>query len=301
MRSRRLHTQRKFFSLRLLFRTALIGAWALPGVFPIAQATAASVEVFHADSLAGPMRELKKAFEAKHQGVTINLTSGVSRQLAERILKGDTCDVFAPSSPAVVDEDLMNKKIASSGTDAASWYVIFSANEMAVITAKGNPLKIRQVADLVKPEVKFVRVTGEKDLATNRTIEFLKKAAALEGKPELAQKIIDSAMVDPTKPNSVPDTVRAVREGKANAGVVYYSAAVAARNDLDIVRFPASVNLSDSIENAATVPGTAKNAKDAMEFVKFLLSTEGQNILKETGQPPVVPAIRKGNVPAELK
>ena len=301
MRFRRLHPKRKILSLGLLFRTVLIGAWTLPGVFPIAQATAASVEVFHADSLAGPMQQLKKAFEGKHQGVTINLTSGVSRQLAERILKGDTCDVFAPTSPAVVEQDLMNKKIAGSGNEAASWYVIFSANEMVVITAKGNPLKIRQVADLVKPEVKFVRVTGEKDLATNRTIEFLKKAAALEGKPELAQKIIDGAMVDPTKPNSVPDTVRAVREGKANAGVVYYSAAVAARNDLDIVRFPASVNLSDSIENAATVPGTAKNAKDAMEFIKFLLSTEGQNILKETGQPPVVPAIRKGNVPAELK
>ncbi len=271
------------------------------GVFPIGWATAASLEVFHADSLAGPMQELKKAFEGKNQGVTLNLTSGVSRQLAERILKGDTCDVFAPSSPAVVDEDLMNKKIPGSGKDAASWYVVFSANEMVVITTKGNPMGIRQVADLVKPEVRFVRVTGEKDLATNRTIEFLKKAAALEGKPDLAQKIIDGAMVDPSKPNSVPDTIRAVREGKANAGVIYYSAAVAARNDLDIVRFPAGVNLSDSIRNAASVPGTAKNEKDAMAFVKFLLSAEGQNILKETGQPPVVPAIRKGNVPAEIK
>jgi molybdate transport system substrate-binding protein len=278
----------------------LIGGLIL-SFFPINRATAASVEVFHADSLAGPMQQLKKAFEGKHRAVTINLTSGVSRQLAERILKGDTCDVFAPSSPAVVDKDLMNKKIAGSGKDAASWYVVFSANEMVVITAKGNPLGIRQVADLAKPEVKFVRVTGEKDLATNRTIEFLKKASALEGKPELAQKIIDGAAVDPSKPNSVPDTVRAVREGKANAGVVYYSAAVAARNDLDIIRFPASVNLSNAIQNVAAVPGTAKNEKDAMEFVKFLLSAEGQNILKETGQPPVVPAIRKGNVPAEIK
>ena len=83
--------------------------------------------------------------------------------------------------------------------------------------------------------------------------------------------------------------------------MVYYSAAVAAKNELDIIRFPASVNLSDSIRNAAAVPGTAKNVKDAMEFVKFLLSAEGQNILKETGQPPVVPAVRKGNVPVELK
>ncbi|HXK27655.1 MAG TPA: extracellular solute-binding protein [Candidatus Binatia bacterium] len=117
----------------------------------------------------------------------------------------------------------------------------------------------------------------------------------------MAQKIIDGAVVDPSKPKSVADTIRAVKVGKANAGVVYYSAAVAARNELDIIRFPASVNLSNAIQNVASVPGTAKNEKAAMDFVRFLLSAEGQNILKETGQPPVVPAIHKGNVPAEIK
>jgi ABC-type thiamine transport system substrate-binding protein len=38
-----------------------------------------------------------------------------------------------------------------------------------------------------------------------------------------------------------------------------------------------------------------------MDFVKFLLSTEAQSILKETGQPPVVPAIQKGDIPTQLK
>ena len=287
---------------RILMRAGLaIGGMCLAGGLVIGQAQAASLEVFHADSLAGPMQEIKKAFEAKYQGVTINLTSGVSRQLAERIMKGDPCDVFAPSSPAVIDEDLMRKPIAGSPRDAASWYVVFSANEMVVITEKGNPLGIRQAADLAKPGVKFVRVTGAKDLATNRTLEFLKRATALEGRPELAQKISDGAVVDPAKPTSVPDTIRAVREGKANAGVVYYSAAVAAGKDLNIIRFPASVNLSDSIRNAASVPGTARNVKEAMDFVKLLLSAEGQRILMETGQPPVVPAIRRGDVPADIK
>jgi molybdenum ABC transporter molybdate-binding protein len=290
--------------------TSASGAWlqavlaiclAAIGVLPATGTMAGIVEVFHADSLAGPMRELKKAFEEKNKEVTINLTSGVSKQLAERILKGDGCDVFAPSSPAVVDEDLMNKKVTGSDRDAASWYVIFSGNEMVVITGKGNPLGIRQVSDLVKPEVRFLRVTGAKDLATGRTIEFLKRAAALEGNQELAQKIIDATMGDPSKPTSVPETVRAVREGNAGAGVVYYSAAVAARNDVEIIRFPASVNMSDAIQNAALVPGTVKNPGDANDFVRFLLTTEAQAILKETGQPPIVPAIRKGSVPAGLQ
>jgi molybdate transport system substrate-binding protein len=286
---------------RSKLRIVLAIGLAATGVLPATVAMAGVVEVFHADSLAGPMRELKKAFEAKNKDATVNLTSGVSKQLAERILQGDGCDVFAPSSPAVVDQDLMNKKVAGSDRDAASWYVIFSANEMVVITAKGNPLAIRQVSDLAKPEVRFVRITAEKDLAAGRTIEFLKRAAALEGKPELAQKIMDASAPDASKPASVPETVRAVREGSASAGVVYYSAAIAARDGVDIIRFPASVNGSDSIRNAALVPGTAKNPKDANDFVRFLLTAEAQAILAETGQPPVVPAIRKGNVPPDVQ
>ncbi len=95
--------------------------------------------------------------------------------------------------------------------------------------------------------------------------------------------------------------VDAVRQGKADAAVVYYSAAVAARNDVDIVRFADNVNMSEAIRNAATVPGTAGNVTDATAFVAYLLSPEAQAILKDTGQPPVVPAIRKGAVPAEIR
>jgi ABC-type molybdate transport system substrate-binding protein len=62
----------------------------------ISKAGAGTIEVFHADSLAGPMAALKKAFEGKNPGVTINLTGGTSKALAERIIKGETCDVFAP-------------------------------------------------------------------------------------------------------------------------------------------------------------------------------------------------------------
>lgn len=171
---------------------------------------------------------------------------------------------------------------------------------MVIITAKGNPLGIRRIADLAQPQVKVARVTGEKDLATGRTIEFLKRAAAGEGRPELAQKIVDGAPADPANPTSVSSTVNAVKEGRANAGVVYYSSAVAARNDVDVVRFPESVNLSDTIRNAAVVPESSRNAREALDFVRLLISAEARNILNETGQPPVVPPLRKGAVPAEV-
>jgi molybdenum ABC transporter molybdate-binding protein len=254
------------------------------------------IEVFHADSFAGPLSKLKNHYEAKNKGASINLSSGTSKELAERILRGDTCDVFASSSPAVI-EDLMKETLVASNQAAASWYVIFSANEMVVIVEKGNALGIRNIEDLAKSEVKFVRVTGDKDLATTRTIEFLNRASSLEGRPEVARIIINKGIADPSKPTSVPDVVRAVREGNANAGVVYYSAAVAAGGKVDTIRFPDSINMSEAIRNAACVPDNATNRKGGIDFVGFLLTSEAQEILKATGQPPVVPAIRRGNVP----
>jgi molybdate transport system substrate-binding protein len=278
------------------------GRWLAGALLVLAagQVLATDLEVFHADSLAGPMRELKRAFEAKNPGIDLKLTSGVSRELAGRILKGDPCDVFASSSPAVIDEDLIGRKIAGSGKDAASWYVVFSANEMVVIVAKGNPLGIRDVSDLARPQVRFARINGEKDLATGRTIEFVKRTTTREGKPDLAAKIIDGAVVDPAKPTTVPEAVAMVRDGRANASVVYYSAAVAAKGDVDILRYPEDVNMSEAIRNAATVPGTARYAKEATAFVRFLITPEAQAILTRTGQPPVAPALRKGAVPADI-
>jgi molybdate transport system substrate-binding protein len=251
------------------------------------------VEVWHADSLAGPMNEMKKAFEARNPDIKVNLTSGRSRELAERILKEDDCDVFAPSDPAVV-KDMFGKK--AGGKDAASWYVVFSANELVIITRKGNPLGVKQMTDLVKDQIKLARVTGEKDMATNRTIEFVKRAAAAEGRSDVAQKIIDGAVREQT----VPDVLKAVKTGKADAGIVYLSAAVTAADETEIISFPAKVNLNENIRNVVTIPGTAKDIKAAILFIKLMLSTEGREILKKTGQPPIVPPIREGNVPVDI-
>jgi molybdate transport system substrate-binding protein len=283
-----------FYSLCLpIFILSLAGCGTIQKTTQMAGGEKMMLEVWHADSLAGPMIEMKKAFEAKNTDIMVNLTSGRSKELAERILKGETCDVFAPSDPAVA-KDMFGKQV--SGKAAASWYVVFSANEMVVITGKGNPLGIKRMTDLAKSGVQLARVTGEKDMATNRTVEFIKKATAAEGKPEGAQKIIDGAV----KENTIPDVLKALKSGKANAGIVYLSAAVTVASEADILSFPAKVNLSENIRNVATIPATAKNATAADSFIRFLLSTEGRQILRKTGQPPIVPPIKEGNVPFDI-
>jgi molybdenum ABC transporter molybdate-binding protein len=276
-----------------VFVLSLAGCGKSPAATQNAGGKQMIIEAWHADSLAGPMKEMKKAFEAKNPDVTVNLSSGRSKELADRILNGEACDVFAPSDPQVV-KSMIGKRV--NGKEAAAWYIVFSANEMVVITKKGNPLGMKQMVDLTKGGVKFARVTGEKDMATNRTIEFIKKTTSAEGKPELAQKIIDDAI----RENTIPDVLKALKSDKANAGIVYLSAAVTVADDADIIYFPAKVNLSENIRNVVTVPGTALNVKTADNFIKFVLSAEGRKILKKTGQPPIVPPIKEGKVPFDI-
>ena len=97
---------------------------------------------------------------------------------------------------------------------------------------------------------------------------------AQEGKSELAQKIVNCAPVDPARPTGVPDVVNAITDGRADAGVIYYSAAIVARNNVEIIRFSETVNLSEAIRNAAAVPATARNLREANAFVAFLLTPE---------------------------
>jgi len=251
------------------------------------------IEVWHADSLAGPLNEMKRVFEVKHSAVTVNITAGRSRELAERILRGETCDVFAPSDPAVVKE-MFAKKIGSRA--AASWYVVFSANELVVITPKGNPCRLVKMIDLARKGTKLARVTGENDMATGRTVEFITRACTLEGNPDLSQKIIAEAAPE----NTIPDVLQAVKSGKVDAGIVYRSAAVTIAGAAEILSFPAEVNLGEKIRNAVTIPGTAGNEAAALSFVRFMLSAEGGRILLATGQPPLIPPLAEGNIPREI-
>jgi ABC-type molybdate transport system substrate-binding protein len=71
------------------------------------------------------MKELKAAFEARQRGVTVHLVTGRSEPLAEQILKGDPCDVFAPSAADVIDRLLLGKKIAGTDQVAATWISSF--------------------------------------------------------------------------------------------------------------------------------------------------------------------------------
>ncbi|MBP1932721.1 molybdate ABC transporter substrate-binding protein [Ammoniphilus resinae] len=250
------------------------------------------IHIFHADSLTGPMNDLKESFQQNHFNTEIILHAGRSKELAEQILAGERCDVFAASDPKVM-ETLLGRRIADQEKEAVSWHVSFSANEMVLISRKG--CEIKSLKDLLHPEIRFARVTGGKDLASARTIRFLELAAKWENDdPGAAQYLIDHTKIEAA---TIPDCLSAVTNGQADAAVVYRSAALTVEKDVRVLSFPSSVNLSDQIRNVLTVPGTAENSLGAYEFVQFILSTQGKSILERCGQPPLNPPVIYGELP----
>ena len=60
-------------------------------------------------------------------------------------------------------------------------------------------------------------------------------------------------------------------------------------------------NTATPIVYGITVPTNAENPELGLEFVEFVIGSEGQKIFADNGQPPIVPPVGSGNTPEELK
>ena len=123
-------------------------------------------------------------------------------------------------------------------------------------------------------------------------------------------------------PSMEMELISALETGDIDYYFIYKSVAV--QNGQHFVELPPQIDLSDvqyaalysrvrvqlasgeevvgkPIVYGVTVPKDAEHEGLALEFVKFLLSAEGRKIFEDAGQPPLVPAVGMGNVPAELK
>jgi molybdate/tungstate transport system substrate-binding protein len=139
-------------------------------------------------------------------------------------------------------------------------------------------------------------------------------------------EIPNSAELNPSRKilirNFEMELISALESGDIDYYFIYES--VAKQNNQRFLELPLEIDFS-SIEHASfykkvqlhqsngkivmgnpivygvTVPKKALNKSLALEFIKFLISKEGQEIFSELGQPPIVPPIGVGNVPNELK
>lgn len=214
--------------------------------------------VFAAGSLTEAFEELGGAFRHVHPDVDVMFSFAGSQVLARQIAHGAPADVFAAAAPAQTDW------LVDRGVVAGEPRVLAS-NRLAIVVAAGNPLGIRTLADLARPDVTFVMAAEEVPAG------------------HYARAVLRAADVE-VSPASLEIDVRAVLSrvvlGEADAGIVYASD-VAVGDGVASVEIPPARNVA--VTYMAAIPRDAPNPRAAGAFVGFARSPDGQAILRRHG------------------
>ena len=218
-----------------------------------------TVDVAAAASLAPAFASIIEEFDSQNPEVRVRLSTAGSATLVTQIQQGSKVDVVALADLEPMDE------LVDSGDVRADDVAVFAANSLAILVAKGNPLGIQSLADLV--ETRVVTVMCNEAQPCGRSA-----AAALEK--------AGVALVPASLENSVSGVVQKVEIGEADAGLAYVSDGQSRSDTLDTVEIPAVDNVVNSYPIATTTSGNDND--DALSFVEFVRG-QGRDILREFG------------------
>jgi molybdate transport system substrate-binding protein len=217
-----------------------------------------TITVFAAASLTGTFTQLGQQFEAAHKGDTVKFSFGPSSGLSEQITSGAPADVFASAATANMDT------VVKAGD--ASNPQNFAKNIMEVATPPNNPGKVTSVNDLAKSSVKVALCQPQVPCGVVAAEVF--KNAGITVKPVTLQPDVKSVLTQ-------------VETGNVDAGMVYVTDVKAAGTKVNGVPIPADQNAS-TLYPIATIT-SSKHESVAKEFVDYVLSPAGQQVLKAAG------------------
>lgn len=244
-----------------------------------------TLNVFAAASLTESFRDIGKRFEAAHAGTSVVFNFAGSQQLREQLAHGAPSDVFASAN-----RNEMDRAVTASLVDGAS-VRIFARNTLVVIYPKDNPAKIATLADLARGGVKL-DVADPAVPVGKYTMQMLDQMARDAAYGEAFKAKVLGNVV--SREENVKSVLTKVRLGEADAGVVYATDAIgAAAKDVGMLLIPASFN--QMAEYPIAVTAKALQPGLAGEFEGYVLSPEGQQILKSYGfvSAPPAPATTK--------
>ncbi len=221
-----------------------------------------------ASSLTEVMQDVAIAFEARHDGVRIDLNLAGSSTLATQIRQGAPFDVFASAN-----ETQMNLVANDERLDGAA--VPFASNRLVVITPNGSP--VTSVADLAMQGALVVLAGPEVPVGAYAR-DVLHRLDDLYG-DGYANAVLANVVSE--EPN-VRQVAAKVTLGEADAAIVY--ATDAAILDPGAVT---TLAIDDAYNVTARYPIAVLNATRqadlARAFVDFVLSDEGQALLAARG------------------
>lgn len=230
------------------------------------------LNVFAAASLKDAFARVDGRFMAAHPDVTVRLTLNGSNTLEQQLAQGASGDVFASADEANM------RKAQAAGLLGTAGAAPFAHNRLVVVVPKANPAHIQSLHDLARPGLKIVVAAPAVPVGAY-TLQALDRMGAASAYGPAYEAAVKANFV--SQEENVKIVLAKVALDEADAGIVYTTDATAAADQVLTIAIPDPYNVVATYPIAA-LKGSA-NPAVAQEYVRFILSPEGQSILASFG------------------
>lgn len=218
-----------------------------------------TVAVFAASSLSEAFGEMASVFEAKHPRLDVQLNVAGSSTLREQILQGAPADVFASANETTMAALEAAGELSSPPSS-------FATNALEIAVPVGNPGGVSSIDDLARSD--------------------LLVGLCATGVPcgDFARAVLERAGVVPavdTNESDVRALLTKIGADELDVGIVYVTDVIAADDRVEGIEIPLTQNVVATYPIAEVRAGP--NPTGGAEFVAFVLSPDGQMILRTFG------------------
>jgi molybdate transport system substrate-binding protein len=215
---------------------------------------------------------LKEAFNEigglykQRTGTDVTLSFGASGELEKQIEAGAPVDVFASAGEEEMEE-LGVRRLIEMSTKAD-----FARNSLVVVVPADSKLHLQSFLDLQQPQVKKISIGNPKTVPAGRYAQQVLQNSKL-------WSTVESRLVFAENARQVLDYVD---HGEVDAGIVYATDVAIAHGGVSVVARAPNEGYGPILYPIAVVKdSTAPDA--ARRFVRFVLSSEGNSVLRKYG------------------
>jgi molybdate transport system substrate-binding protein len=209
------------------------------------------------------------AYQQQHSNVTVKFNFNGSQILEQQIANGAPADVFASA-------DQTNMKKASDA-GLVNTPQVFVKNRLVVIVPSSNPGNINSLKDLANKGVKIV--LGANAVPAGK---YSRQALAnLAKSPDYGSNFANAVLANVvSEEQNVKAVVQKVQLGEADAGFVYLTDVTpAVAGKVKTIDIPDPYNVIAQYPIA--IVKSSSHPSDAQSFIDFVLSPNGQAIMKK--------------------
>jgi len=242
---------------------------------PVYTYSEGNVVAYTAASLKGASPALAAGFAKMYPGHNVVFNLDGTQALKTQVQNGAYADVFISASQKYTTE------LTTGGYFVDGSVKQLTTNYVVVILPANNPGKITSLSDLSKPGLKIAMAAYSVPvgMVTYGALSNLAKSTyGQDWNTSVFRNVV-------TYETSEPGVASKVALGEVDAGFVYESTAASAKDTYATISIPKKDNVLQTYQIGVMKQSTGKGA--AADFETFMLSTAGQQILKDYGFRPI--------------